>query len=262
MKATIGIVSVLVLAASTTAALAIDPSAGCEASKLKTAGKHAFCRMLAEAKAVKSGQPPDYSKCDSKFASKWQAAEAKGECPTSGDQSAVRADVDADCDALVLKIGGGGLVDNGDGTVTDIGTGLTWEKKDNLGGVHDKDNLYSWSATGSAPDGTAFTTFLGVLNNSVSDDGTAASGCFAGHCDWRLPTIVELQTLLIEPFPCGTSPCADPALGPTEPGSYWSRSTNAAAAVGGWYLFFVDGTRLLGPKTNTLFARAVRGGSN
>jgi len=45
--------------------------------------------------------------------------------------------------------------------------------------VHDKDNVYSWSAGGAggtAADGTAFTTFLASPNSG---------GCFAGQCDWR-----------------------------------------------------------------------------
>jgi len=37
------------------------------------------------------------------------------------------------------------FVDNGDGTVTDNMTGLMWEKKDNSSGIHDMDNIYTWS---------------------------------------------------------------------------------------------------------------------
>jgi hypothetical protein len=35
--------------------------------------------------------------------------------------------------------------DNGNGTVTDHLTSLTWEKKSDDGGIHDKDNSYTWS---------------------------------------------------------------------------------------------------------------------
>ena len=35
--------------------------------------------------------------------------------------------------------------DNSDGTITDLNTGLMWEKKSDDGSLHDKDDLYSWS---------------------------------------------------------------------------------------------------------------------
>ena len=89
---------------------------------------------------------------------------------------------------------------NGDGTVTDHQTGLQWETKTSSDDIqdfanpHDADNTYPLSAVpgGTLPDGSAFTDFL-VRLNGASDDGSATlSGCFAGHCDWRLPTIGEL----------------------------------------------------------------------
>src|SRR5262249_49342721 len=60
---------------------------------------------------------------------------------------------------------------------------------------HDVNDVYTWSATGggTTPNGTVFTSFLGTLNNGTSFDYTTINGCFAGHCDWRLPTIVELS---------------------------------------------------------------------
>ncbi len=39
--------------------------------------------------------------------------------------------------------------DNGNGTITDNITGLMWERKDDSGGLHDKDNFYAWSGVGS-----------------------------------------------------------------------------------------------------------------
>src|SRR5205809_4997267 len=36
-------------------------------------------------------------------------------------------------------------VDEGDGTVTDVNTGLMWEKLSHDGTAHDKDNLYTWA---------------------------------------------------------------------------------------------------------------------
>ena len=66
--------------------------------------------------------------------------------------------------------------DNGDGTITDNTTGLIWEKLTDDGTIHDKDNVYTWAQ--------AF--------QKVADLNTAN---FAGHNDWRLPNVNELQTL-------------------------------------------------------------------
>jgi hypothetical protein len=80
---------------------------------------------------------------------------------------------------------------NGDGTATDYDTGLVWEQKTDDGSVHDKDNRYSWCPGGAPPnptcnnpsnppDGTAFTAFLGTLNNGTSSDGTVDQRVFRG----------------------------------------------------------------------------------
>ncbi|MFM8408774.1 MAG: hypothetical protein ACKOCT_00710, partial [Alphaproteobacteria bacterium] len=70
------------------------------------------------------------------------------------------------------------VYEDGGAWIRDRRTGLTWEKKDDAGGIHDKDNRYSWSTSGSVEaTGTAFTEFLATLNRPP---------CFAGFCDWRL----------------------------------------------------------------------------
>lgn len=114
---------------------------------------------------------------------------------------------------------------NGDGTVTDYDTGLQWEQKTDDATVHDKDNTYTWNTLGGQPpSGTLFTNFLGSLNGASSSDGTTIAGCFAGHCDWRLPSVVELLAITDTTVAgCGSGPpCIDQAVfGPTVADSYY-----------------------------------------
>lgn len=168
------------------------------------------------------------------------------------------------------------FVDNGDGTVSDRETGLQWEKKvpgspgQTLADPHDVDNRYTWSAAFDSPDGTAFTDFLVKLNGGptgVGDcvvSGSTQTGGFAGHCDWRLPTIAELSTIIDTTVQgCGSgSPCIDPTFGPTAAARSWSASTSAADAEFGLTVDFSNGTQPSLFKGDDARARAVRGGSS
>jgi hypothetical protein len=125
------------------------------------------------------------------------------------------------------------FIDNGDGTVTDNQTGLMWEKKSaaGTGDVHDVNNSYTWSVSGSPNDatGSLYSDFLQELN------GLSLSGahpCFAGHCDWRIPTNGEMRSILSAPYPCGGGPlCIDETtFGPTKSSGYWSSDTSTMAS--------------------------------
>lgn len=108
---------VLFFAAS---ASALTPADKCEADKLKRAGKYSFCRLKAEAKAIKQGSSPDYSLCDLKLGPKWTAAEtaAGGQCPSNGDLASMTARIAGDTDEIVACLDGACLASCGDGVVT------------------------------------------------------------------------------------------------------------------------------------------------
>ncbi len=157
---------------------------------------------------------------------------------------------------------------NGDGTVTDNLTGLMWEMQTSncTGEVTCWNNLYTWSASSQNPDGTLFTSFIAGLNGgdyySPSDrlNVTYHPGtCFANHCDWRIPTIVELQSIIEFGGGCTSGkPCIDGAFGPTPAASFQSASSSAGSLTGVWNVNFYDGSLLVNPKTAGNIARAVR----
>ncbi|HVO24806.1 MAG TPA: DUF1566 domain-containing protein [Candidatus Margulisiibacteriota bacterium] len=162
--------------------------------------------------------------------------------------------------------------DNGDGTLTDNSTGLMWEKKDSSGGIHDQDNTYTWGTTveSNPMDGTMVTEFLATLNRQP---------CFAGHCDWRIPNLKELLSIvdyeILYPGPavdaafntrCATGCVVDGNGGPmcscTASSSYWSSTTVRTTPGNAWDVFFGSGDAVsTSDKRLTRHAvRAVRGG--
>jgi len=163
-------------------------------------------------------------------------------------------------------------------TVIDHQTGLEWEKKTgaigtnkecpdgpNCNDPHHVNNTYTWSNSGVAFDGGAKTLFLDVLND-VAGGGT---NCFAGHCDWRLPSSggsfelpadepAELESIV----DCSSdAPCIAPIFGPTFSFVYWSSSTPADGPSRAWGIDFFHDELIGSSKTHSKFARAVRDGS-
>ena len=136
---------------------------------------------------------------------------------------------------------------NAEGTITDNVTGLVWEKLTADATIHDFNNLYTWPQ--------AF--------QKIADLNTAN---FAGHNDWRLPNINELQTLADY---SRSNPAIDPLFFFNDPSSfiksdfYWSSTTWAIAPLTrAFALNFSRGSADAFNKEPILhFVRAVRGGS-
>lgn len=198
----------------------------CIAAKVNAAGKKVACRMTAFAKLAK-GQNANVAECDKHLTNAFVRAERRAGaqvCPTEDDADAMQNVTAAHVDQLYARLGGERFVDNGDGTIIDRRTGLQWEKKvEGSGCAHCVDDRYSWSTASGAPDGTAFTSFLRMLNTCESANGTTIIGGFAGYCDWRLPTYVELSTIFDfdSCFVEGRA-CVPAIFGPTAKYYYWS----------------------------------------
>lgn len=160
------------------------------------------------------------------------------------------------------------FVDNGNGTVTDNKTGLMWEKKVACGAAflsnpHCMENLYFWSDIPPYIErtGTLYTGFLDTLNDLLHPNDGTATTCFAGYCDWRIPTVGELRSILVASYPlCTSSPCIDPAFGPTQAAGYWSSTPLASVQEFAWIVNPNNGNVTIVGKAHTYYARAVRGG--
>ena len=152
--------------------------------------------------------------------------------------------------------------DNGDGTITDNNTGLTWEKKSDDGGLHDKDSAFPWSGNGSQD------TVWDWLDDVNAEGGTG----FAGYNDWRMPNLKELQSLVhFERSSPMTSTAFHNNCGAgatvltgscTLVEVYWTSTTRAQYPTKAWSVSFTDGTLPTQDKTLALRVRAVRGGGS
>jgi hypothetical protein len=168
--------------------------------------------------------------------------------------------------------------DNGNGTITDLNTRLTWEKKSDDGGRHDWDNSYNWDQ--------AF-AYVRELNNSCARDASvscsADADCagvggrcgFAGRRDWYLPNVKQLQSIVnyekhnenhepaVSPaFHTGCEPGATVLTGScTKPfAGYWSSTSYARIPNIAWNVHFGLGFVTAHGKNVIFHVRAVRGG--
>lgn len=205
----------------------------CLAEKRKAWGELRRCQAAEEAKTLE------------------EKATGPGRCQTRFDEELARLDARAAMATVACRY----RVNVGSeaGTLTDYDTGLQWEQKTDDGSIHDRDNGYLWwdvVTPGYGPNGTLFTVFLGTLNACQSSDGaTVTQGGFAGHCDWRVPTIAELRSVVddtVEGCRAG-SPCIDPIFGPTTTGLYWS-STSGAIWMYAYQVYFYYGSTILNAK--------------
>ncbi|MBI3783227.1 MAG: DUF1566 domain-containing protein [Deltaproteobacteria bacterium] len=118
---------------------------------------------------------------------------------------------------------------------------------------HEQHATFAWSAGGVNEDGAMFTTFL---NDPVT--GLNTSG-FAGSKGWRIPTIAELDSFILQGFPCTLVACTDPIFGAL-PYNYWSMTSTGRDSHHAWLIDFDVGWVNGVDKAFALSMFAVRGG--
>lgn len=230
------------LAAPLSTAEAVSQSAEqkCRKMRLDASAKYLGCQYKTFAKIYSTSYFPDWhrsiGRCHMAYQGTWAKLQAT---PSLAGSSCTQPR----------------FVDNGDGTVTDNLTNLVWEKKTDDGGLHDKDDFYTFS-TGSPwkDDGTIFTTFLSALNG----------GSFGGSQGWRLPSAAELATILLAAYPCNLGQCIDPVFGPVLSTSYATATSPPSPPILPqdlwWVSFHNGGVEYYHVKDSGLPVRAVRGG--
>ena len=122
------------------------------------------------------------------------------------------------------------LTANGDGTVSDSATLLTWQ-------ATDSGATASWTTSQTKCD----TLIL------------------AGKADWRLPTVAELDSIV--DYTATTAPTINTVLFPgTGNASYWSNRINAQNSANYWFVSFATGVASFTAPASVLRSRCVRGG--
>jgi hypothetical protein len=137
--------------------------------------------------------------------------------------------------------------DNGDGTITDRSTGLMWEKQSDDGSIHDRDLR---------------DRFVG---DKIPELNAAA---FAGHTDWRVPNVRELESIRDYGHPRDV--IAHAFLGACRAGCtvttcscfqrafYWSSTLTARDPFDAWLVGFRFGREFLAGRFSSYATRAVR----
>ena len=133
--------------------------------------------------------------------------------------------------------------DRGDGTITDLETGLMWKK-------------CSEGLTGSDCAAGSATTHTWQVALQISQTLNTGGG-FAGYSDWRVPNTRELLSLVEEQC---YSPAINLTLFPNTLSLYYWTSSPYSYLEDAWIVRYSDGLVSRDSRVNNYYVRLVRAG--
>ena len=133
-----------------------------------------------------------------------------------------------------LAASSGTFEDHGNGTVTDTATGLMWL-------------MCAGSSTISSNTTCAQGTQARIWADALSDAQMNNRNNYKGYADWRLPSIMELMTLVKGTTAPTIDTVAFPGLLLVQP-EFWTASTDASHPENAWAVNFENGSVRLVPK--------------
>jgi len=158
--------------------------------------------------------------------------------------------------------------------VQDNVTGLMWEVKTNDGGLHDKDDRYTWYNTDSTINGGS----NGFGGSEYDSDATCygyqsynpSTYCntqefvarvnvagWCGYHDWRMPNLEELRSIV----DYGRSgPSIDTVFFPNTQSRFWSGSPHPGDSFEAAYIHFYYGDDGYDTRDSHNYVQLVRGG--
>ncbi|NOU01047.1 MAG: DUF1566 domain-containing protein [Gallionella sp.] len=158
--------------------------------------------------------------------------------------SPLMAEQSCDTQAYPMSLHAEQFIDNGDGTLTDNQSKLTWMRC-SLG--------QTWTGTTCIGTPTTHTLLVAVAEACKLNE----QGGYAGHSDWRVPQIPELA--MIVERQC-TNPRTNQALFPETPSNYFWTATPPADPGNGYVLSFGAEGAMYKSRGEMLHVRLVSGG--
>ncbi len=135
------------------------------------------------------------------------------------------------------------FTDNGNDTVTDNNTGLIWQKRDYNG------YYANWYKASGTYDATYNSSSQNICGNLV----------LGGQSDWRLPSKLELMSLVNYGVPNYGLKINTTYFPNAEPWDYWTATTFAGNPDEAWSVSFNNGGIDVSNKSEKNFIRCVRG---